>query len=193
MSADDRGLLQRLRAGDPAARQELFQRCQQRLRPYFYRRLPNPSDIEDRVSEVVTKALEGIRDGLQPKVLDAWIMGIAANVTKGRYEQAKRGGAEVPADLATRVTDLPLTLEPAEDADEDLPEQPTDLEFLMGKRELWAMLRAAIDGISPKLQPIMRAHIDLSLRADHQVIGGELAAALGMSAGYRWEQRQRQH
>src|SRR5262249_45324597 len=40
------------------------------------------------------------------------------------------------------------------------------------------MVRAAIDGTSPGLQPIMRAHLELSLGKGRPVVGAELAAAL---------------
>lgn len=71
MTSSDNDLLPRLQLSVPTAQQELFQRCERRLRRYFYRHLPNVSDVEDNVSEVITRALEGIRTGQQSRVLDA--------------------------------------------------------------------------------------------------------------------------
>jgi hypothetical protein len=62
----------------------------------------------------------------------------------------------------------------------DLPEAPTELEMLIGKRELWAKLDGAIDGIKPGLQPIMREHVKLSREKQQLVVGADLAAALDM-------------
>jgi DNA-directed RNA polymerase specialized sigma24 family protein len=148
-------LLERLRADEPAARSELFERCQARLRPFFRLRLPDPSDVEDCVSEVVARALEGIRKGHRPEVLDAWVMGIARNLLKHRYAAKGREDAE-------------------------LPDLPVEFESLIGKFELLTTMRSAIQGISPGLQPIMREHIRLSLEHNRLVVGTELSAALRM-------------
>lgn len=45
------------------------------------------------------------------------------------------------------------------------------------------MLRAAIEGISPGLQPLMRTHVELSLTRNREVVGAELATALDMPRG----------
>jgi DNA-directed RNA polymerase specialized sigma24 family protein len=71
MTTPDDDLLARLRRGEDTARRELFSLCQTRLRPYFHSRLPNPADLDDRVSEVLARALEGIHRGNQPDALDA--------------------------------------------------------------------------------------------------------------------------
>lgn len=173
MSIND-DLLDRLRRGEDAARQELFRQCQTRLRPYFQSRLPNASDLEDCVSEVMARALEGIDRGHQPNVLDAWIFGIARNVLKERYEARRRDGGELPAELPRPGAEPRVELEHTA----DLPEAPTDLEMLLGKRELWAMVDGAIDGIGAGLQPIMREHIKLSRDQQRLVVGTELAEAL---------------
>src|SRR5262249_24825229 len=181
MTSTDRDLLPRLQAGEATARQELFQHCQQRLSPYFRKRLANPSEVEDCVSEVLTRALEGIGKGHQPQVLDAWIFGIAHNVAKEHYKDVRRrDGKEIPVDLPGEPQVPNLKLEQPRQPDKDLPELPEDWEFLHGKRELWAMLRAAIDGTHPGLQTIMRAHLEHSLNKDRPVIGAELADTWAM-------------
>jgi DNA-directed RNA polymerase specialized sigma24 family protein len=171
-------LLARLRAGDAEARRELFRHCQTTFRPYFQGRLPNPDDVDDCVSEVVTRALEGIRGGLEPKDLGAWLGGIARNVLKERYEAKERakGHVDVPADVPRTPVEPPLDL----DQSGDLPEVPSELEFLMGKRQLWAAVDDAIKGLPDGFARIMRAHVRLSREKRKLVVGTELAAALEM-------------
>jgi DNA-directed RNA polymerase specialized sigma24 family protein len=176
MTTPNDDLLARLRRGEDTARRELFSLCQTRLRPYFHSRLPNPADLDDCVSEVLARALEGIHRGNQPNVLDAWLVGIARNVLKERYEARRRDGGELPAELPPAPAEPHVEL--ADTA--DLPEAPTELEMLIGKRELWATLDGAIDGISAGLQPIMREHVRQSREKQCLVVGADLATALDM-------------
>ncbi|WP_434452295.1 RNA polymerase sigma factor [Lentzea sp. E54] len=156
----DEDLVNRLRAGEGAARHELFARCQAKLRPYFRSRLRSHHDVDDLVSEVVVRALEGIRNGQQPQVLDAWLTGIAWNLLKDRYaESGRRDDREVPDDLA---------------------DDSVDITELMGRAELLTVLNAALDGLKPALRHVMTTHVRLTLQQDHLVVGGELAAALGI-------------
>lgn len=176
--ADD-DLLARLRAGEAEARRELFRRCQTGWRPYFRAKLPNADDVDDCVSEVVTRALEGISRGLEPEVLAAWLGGIARNVLKERYEAKERDKrhVEVPAALPRESAEPPLELIVAG----DLPEIPSELEFLMGKRQLWAVVDDAVRGLPRGFGRIMHAHVRLSREQRRMVVGADLAAALDMS------------
>jgi DNA-directed RNA polymerase specialized sigma24 family protein len=167
-------LLRRLREGEPTAHTDLFEHCQQQLRPFFRSRLPNTADLDDCVSEVFTRALEGIRAGGQPEVLGAWLIGIARNLLKQRYEASNRA-ADLDDDLPQPPGDPQLEL-----ARTDLPELPSDLEIILGKRQLWATLGAATSGLNDGLATIMRAHITLSVRRKRLVVGAELAATVGM-------------
>jgi RNA polymerase sigma factor (sigma-70 family) len=64
-------------------------------------------DIDDCVSEVITRALEGIRKGAQPQALIPWIMGIARHVVVEIYKNANhRGNSE--------LSDLPEDYNPVE-------------------------------------------------------------------------------
>ncbi|MFC3895062.1 hypothetical protein ACFOWZ_26575 [Lentzea rhizosphaerae] len=170
-------LIDRLRDNDEDARRELFEHCQAKLRPFFAAKLPNLSDVDDCVSEVVARALEGIRAGQEPEVLEAWLHGIARNITFERYKAAKRRTDELPAEITADPGEAPLEL-----AAPDLPELPSEMERLMGKRELWALLGAAAEGISPGLQPIMRAHIAQTVERGKLAVGAELAKRLELPA-----------
>ncbi|MEU5693711.1 sigma-70 family RNA polymerase sigma factor [Actinosynnema sp. NPDC020468] len=166
-------LLDRLRDGDPAARRALFTHCHERLRPYFARHLPNASDVDDCVSEVVTRALEGIAKGRAPEVLGAWLHGIARNVRKERYEANRRAWRELPAEVRRPEADVPVELI-------GTPDLPADLEHLLGKRELWSVLQTAVGGIPEGLREVLRAHIEETVRRGRLVVGRELATVLGL-------------
>ncbi|RLK59015.1 RNA polymerase sigma factor [Actinokineospora cianjurensis] len=166
-------LLAGLRAGTDDARRLLFRRCQSTLRPYFRRKLPPADDVDDCVSEVVTRALEGIRRGLRPDDLDAWVGGIARNVLKERYEAATLARARVRGE----IPDLPS--EPVLDLDHP-PETAAELEHLLGKQQLSATVDDAIAGLPPALARVMREHVLRSRAARKLVVGTELASALRM-------------
>lgn len=178
-------LLRRLREGEPTARTKLFEHCQEQLGPFFRARLPNAADLKDCVSEVFTRALEGIDAGREPEVLGAWLIGIAKNLLKDRYEANSRT-ADLDDNLPQPPGDPQLELERT-----DLPELPSDLEIILGKRQLWATLGAATSGLNDGLAAIMRAHIDLSLQRKRLVVGTELAATVGKPADIVNRQLQR--
>jgi DNA-directed RNA polymerase specialized sigma24 family protein len=94
-----------------------------RLRPFSLTRLPNTGELDDCVSEVFTRALEGIRDGWESRVLEAWLFGIAKNVLKDRYEAKRVAAAGLPDDLPAPPVDSPLELDCP-----DLPDRISDSE-----------------------------------------------------------------
>ncbi|MDQ3787838.1 MAG: hypothetical protein M3422_11405 [Actinomycetota bacterium] len=149
------------------------------MHDYFSRRLRDVADVDDCVSEVVTRTLEGIRAGRRPEKLDAWVGGIAWNVVKGRYaEYARRAEEGLPVDLPYQPAEPYLELEQSKIDIEDLLALPSDVEVLMSKRDQWALLGPAIEGIGATFQPIMREYVRLSVERDTLVSRAELAAAL---------------
>ncbi|MBB4908748.1 RNA polymerase sigma factor [Actinophytocola algeriensis] len=177
MNTDD-DLLERLRAGEPAARRELFERCRTRLRPFFHARLSAREDIDDSVSEVVTRALEGIGKSARIEVLDAWLAGIARNVLMERYTEGtrRRKLAESGRDRSRQPAEPALEL--ARDAGP--PEVPDDLLYLLGKRELWQTLGRAVASLKPTMRDLMREHLRLSVEQGRPVVGRALGAAVGL-------------
>ncbi|GLW94923.1 hypothetical protein [Actinokineospora globicatena] len=167
-------LLGALHAGDAEARRVLFLRSRGALRPYFRSKLPNTDDVDDCVSEVVTRALEGIQRGARPDDLGAWVGGIARNVLKERYAAATKARALVSGDV---LADLPQA--PVLDLDR-VPDNPGELEHLLGKRQLSATVDDAIAVLPDGLARVMREHVRLSRAAHQLVVGTELAAALEM-------------
>src|SRR5207248_564823 len=152
---------------------EIFEYCRTTVRAYLRKRVPNVSDLDDCVSEVVVRALEGIRKGQQPVVLEAWLNGIAANVLKERYRAKYRDG-DMPGEVAQEVSEQQLEL-----GRTDLPDLPSELEVVLGKRQLWATLGAATRGLGDGLASIMLTHMRLTVERGRHVVGAELAKELG--------------
>ncbi|GAB1511203.1 sigma factor [Actinophytocola sp. KF-1] len=177
MNTDD-DLLDRLRAGEPAARRELFERCRTRLRPFFRTRLSAQEDVDDCVSEVVTRALEGIGRSARVDVLDAWLTGIARNVLAEQYSEGtrRRRLAESGRDRSRQGAEPALEL--ARDAGP--PEVPEDMLYLLGKRELWQTVGVAVASLTPGMRDLMRAHLRLSVEQGKPVVGRALGAAVGL-------------
>ncbi|MBW4715719.1 sigma factor [Saccharothrix obliqua] len=159
MADGELSLLHRLRAGDSGARRELFSRCQGKTRAYVRNRVDRPEDVDDVVSEVVVRALEGLRNGQDPRDLDAWLTGIARNVLKAHYtDQSRRSDREVP----------------------DSAVVPEEVEDLVSRDRVRAVLSDSLAGVPAGLRPVVAAHIRLTLGSDHLVVGAELAEALGV-------------
>ncbi|MEU7526265.1 RNA polymerase sigma factor [Saccharothrix sp. NPDC042600] len=171
MAHEDLPLLDRLRAGDEAARRELFARCQAKVRPFFRARVRRADEVDDLVGEVVVRALEGLRNGQEPRELDAWLTGIAHNLLKAHYtDTARRDDREVP-DRAV--------------------EPDTDIEDLMTRARVMDVLRDALPGVPAGLRPVMAAHIRLTAERGRLVVGAELAEELGVPRGQADRQLQR--
>ncbi|CCH35437.1 sigma factor [Actinosynnema sp. NPDC047251] len=160
MADEDLPLLDRLRAGDHDARHELFARCQSKVTPFLRNRVDHADDADDLAGEVVVRALEGLRNGQEPRELDAWLIGIARNVLKAHYSRDKfRDDREVPEDLAA---------------------EPEDVDDLVARERVLAVLADSLAGVPDGLRPVMAAHIRLTVGTGHLVVGAELAAALGV-------------
>ncbi|GAB2992554.1 RNA polymerase sigma factor [Saccharothrix stipae] len=175
----DESLLQRLKVGDPAASAELFELCRVLLPDFFYRRLPRDEEVDDCVSEVATRALEGFRKGAEPHSLRSWVRGIAVNLVREKYAAwRQRSASGVPDDLVYRPGEPYLEIAQSKIDVEDLLALPSDVEVIATKRDLWALLYPAIESIDPALKPVMREHVRLSLDRDTLIAGPELALAL---------------
>ncbi|MFD9698220.1 RNA polymerase sigma factor [Lentzea sp. NPDC059081] len=159
---------------EPDAHRALFELCQTKVRSYLLKNLPNPSDVDDAASEVLTRALEGLHGGAQPAELPRWVFGIARNVLKGYYEANRKFPVAADGEDVEQVpTEPPIDLP-------DLPDQPSELEHLLGRRQLWQTVTTAVSSIPASFQPLMRAHIDESRRHGEYVVGKRLAALTGI-------------
>ncbi|WP_367127379.1 sigma-70 family RNA polymerase sigma factor [Saccharothrix sp. HUAS TT1] len=165
----------RLRAGDETAERELFELCQRDVRAYLRPRLPNSSDLDDCVSEVVARALDAVRRGRVPQSLRGWLFGIARNVLKDRYKVKAQPWVELPDEVPWEPGEPKLDVDP-----EYRPHLPADLEHLLGKQQLWQAVRDAVAGIPASLQPLMTAHLEQTRQRGEHVVGAELARVVGL-------------
>ena len=87
---DVRGLVEAARTGDADAWERLYRRIYPRLRSYVAARVGH-SEVEDMVNETMTRAVAGLGGfGWEPRGIDAWIFGIARNVTVDHYRAVGR-------------------------------------------------------------------------------------------------------
>jgi RNA polymerase sigma-70 factor (ECF subfamily) len=83
-------LVEAARAGDAGAWERLYRRIYPRLRAYVAARV-DQSEVEDMVNETMTRAVAGVgKFRWEPSGFDAWIFGIARNVTVDHYRAAGR-------------------------------------------------------------------------------------------------------
>ncbi|WP_157591500.1 RNA polymerase sigma factor [Saccharothrix syringae] len=183
VAVGDAELVGRLRERERSAQLALYDRCAERLKPYFLAKLRDPGEADAYVNEVFVRAMEGLTDGNTTVTsLNGWLRGIAANLLKQHYEELSQArtrhtGHEPPTEIATPQDEPAWEL----DGDGDPPPTPADLEFLLGKRELWTTVHAAADGIGHGLRRVFTAHLHLSVREKRKISAAELAAELDMT------------
>ena len=114
--ADLDHLVDKARRGDQHAWEQLLASLYPRLRAFVARRVP-PPDVEDVVSEAMTRAVAGVdrfRPG--PAGFDGWVFGIARNLVADHFRATAREKRYV---MAGNVT-MPETM--------DLPGELLDLD-----------------------------------------------------------------
>ncbi|WP_248580268.1 sigma-70 family RNA polymerase sigma factor [Nocardioides sp. InS609-2] len=96
--AQERRLVERARAGDPDAWEEVYRGVYPRLFTYARRRLATEEQADEAVSETMTRAMDKI-DSYSPTGvgIDGWLFGIARNVVLEAYRASTR---QTPADPA---------------------------------------------------------------------------------------------
>lgn len=149
----DADLLTRVRAHEPAALAELYDRFAPRLYAYLYRRLGDQALAEDLTSDVFVRALEALqRDRFASTALQAWLYRLAHNRLIDHYRQAG------PAPL--------LPLDEAAPAAEDVPGAAAQAAERAG-------VRAALRRLTAEQQQI------ITLRFGEGLSAPAVAAALG--------------
>lgn len=90
MDSDETEVVAAAGRGDPDAWEVLYRRVYPNLRIYLLRRV-GPDQVEDAVSETMTRAVRGI-DGYRPGPagFDGWLFGIARRVAADHHRRAHR-------------------------------------------------------------------------------------------------------
>ena len=152
-------------AGDPAGLGEAYDKYAVPLYAYCRSMLREPADAADAVQDtflVAVAKLRGLRDAGK---LRPWLYSVARNECLRRL----------------RAVHALSALEEAA----DLPIEPADVGIAAERAELQELVRAAIDGLNPGERDV----IELSLV--HELDGGELANALGVSRNHAHAQLSR--
>lgn len=155
-----RDAVERARDHDPDAWEALYRHAYGRLHAYTRRRLSSDEQADDAVSEVFTRAMDGIdRFRWSTAGVDGWLFGIARNVLSEQYRTSRRHGR--------RSVDDGNVPEPVDDA-------PGALDRIL-ESERAVAVRQALDQLPPQEREM------LELR----VIGGLDAPAVAEVVGKR--------
>jgi len=109
----DRALMERLRAGEAAAFEELYERHFARVYGFLRARMPDRMEAEDVAQEIfleVFRSADGYRGSAE---VDAWIFGVARNLLRQHIRERKRRSVrdaelrvEEPIEAATPEDEL---------------------------------------------------------------------------------------
>src|ERR1043165_8252298 len=104
--ADEADLIQRCRADERAAHDELYHRFRRQVAGNLYRVLGDRTDLDDHVQEVFVVAFRGLDRFRGDARLATWLYRICVNVALGRIRTRKRRPAAVGmVDLDSAATD----------------------------------------------------------------------------------------
>ena len=105
---DDADLLDRLRAGDPRAFEDLVRRYQHRVFGVALRMLQNPAEAEDIAQDVFLRVHRAIGTFRGDAKLSTWLYGIASNLCLNRLASASRTRTRHDEDaLMQAASDVP--------------------------------------------------------------------------------------
>jgi RNA polymerase sigma-70 factor (ECF subfamily) len=149
----DADLLTRVRAREPAALAELYDRYAPGVYAYLYRRLGDRPLAEDLTADVFLAALSALEQGRFADVaLQAWLYRLAHNRLIDHYRRAQRHPHQ-PLDEAAPAAD--------------------DVPALAQQRTQAAWVRRALQSLTPEQQAI------IALRFGEGLSAPAIAAALG--------------
>ena len=100
---DDTDLLERLRAGEPRAFEDLVRSYQHRVFGVALRMLHSPAEAEDIAQEVFLRVHGAIGDFRGDAKLSTWLYGIASNLCLNRLASASRRRMRHDEDALTRA------------------------------------------------------------------------------------------
>src|ERR1700755_3678428 len=105
---DEADLIERCKALDRAAHDELYHRFRRQVAGNLYRVLGDRTDLEDLVQEVFVIAFRGLSRFRGDAKLSTWMYRICVNVALGRLRSRSRRAPPVPyADLVEEPVDAP--------------------------------------------------------------------------------------
>jgi RNA polymerase sigma-70 factor, ECF subfamily len=145
--ADEADLIQRCRADERAAQDELYHRFRRQVAANLYRVLGDRTDLDDLVQEVFVIAFRGLARFRGDARLSTWLYRICVNVALGRIRTRKRRPAAIGfADLDAAA------------ADPSLIERTETPEKSLERREDRERVYRALETLAPKKRIVLYLH-----------------------------------
>jgi RNA polymerase sigma-70 factor (ECF subfamily) len=145
--ADEADLIQRCRADERAAHDELYHRFRRQVAGNLYRVLGDRTDLEDLVQEVFVIAFRGLDKFRGDARLSTWLYRICVNVALGRIRTRRR------RPTAIGVSDLD-----GASADPSLTERPETPEKSLERQRDRERVYQALELIAPKKRVVLYLH-----------------------------------
>ncbi len=163
----DFALVQRAKAQDRAAFNEIVLRYKSKVYNYIFRQVGSASDAEDLTQETFVRAYLSINSFQSRASLNTWLFRIATNlcIDQGRKNQR------------TRSFLAPPVREDEDSVDQDIPDSSFDPQILALNSELGVKLEAALRSLPEKLRTVILLYDVEGLSYDE--ISGILDCPLG--------------
>ena len=145
--ADEADLIERCRADERAAHDELYHRFRRQVAGNLYRVLGDRNDLEDLVQEVFVIAFRGLSRFRGDARLSTWLYRICVNVALGRIRTRKRRPP------AIGVADLD-----AASPDPSLIERPETPDRSLERRQDQERVYRALEHLAPKKRIVLYLH-----------------------------------
>lgn len=146
-AADEADLIERCRADQRAAHDELYHRFRRQVAGNLYRVLGDRNDLEDLVQEVFVIAFRGLERFRGDARLSTWLYRICVNVALGRIRTRRR------RPNAIGVTDLDSTA-----VDPSLTERPETPDKSLERRRDRERVYQALEQLAPKKRMVLYLH-----------------------------------
>jgi RNA polymerase sigma-70 factor, ECF subfamily len=144
---DEADLIQRCRADERTAHDELYHRFRRQVAGNLYRVLGDRSDLEDLVQEVFVIAFRGLDKFRGDARLSTWLYRICVNVALGRIRTRRR------RPNAIGVNDLDSA-----SADPSLTERPETPEKSLERQRDRERVYQALEQLAPKKRVVLYLH-----------------------------------
>ena len=146
-SVDEADLIERCRAHDRAAHDELYHRFRRQVAANLYRVIGDRTDLDDLVQEVFVIAFRGLERFRGDARLSTWLYRICVNVALGRIRSRKR---KPPA---IGVADLDATA-----IDPSMTERPETPQQSLERRRDQETVYRALEHLAPKKRIVLYLH-----------------------------------
>ena len=146
-SVDEAELIERCRAHERAAHDELYHRFRRQVAGNLYRVLGDRTDLDDLVQEVFVIAFRGLERFRGDARLSTWLYRICVNVALGRIRTRRRRPAAIGmADLDQAAIDPSLT------------ERPETPEKSLERQQERERVYQALEALAPKKRIVLYLH-----------------------------------